>query len=232
MKPRSVFRWSVAGIALALLIGMLFAGCTLKPSDKWDLPPMKPTPTPAATPTPEAKPDLDIPHGPDWQGPRAGLPTLTAVVNDVLASIEWKDDKGRPFTCEVNSRCVVAPGSDKVGKDPGWANYDAAQMRFVEGMRRRGLRAGVHVPGHTDETCVYPGDTGPGLPALECEAFKVASDGGDIVLAWAADPREPCYGGKDEHGFPQWQGCRGVGGGSFRGFWRYGEGQPIRKVEP
>lgn len=160
-----------------------------------------PIPRPTPTPTPPLDVNLDIPHGPGWRGPISASPRLAALVNGVMSTL---------FGCEAGSRCVVSA----VG---GWTAYNAGQRAVALELRKHGYRAGFHVPDGVDELCVYETMT-----SEQCEGYKVMTDGGKIVVAWAGIPDRPCVG----------EECREVGGGSYRGNWTYAEATPTPTPEP
>jgi hypothetical protein len=140
----------------------------------WKCPDPDPDPTPTPTPTPEPEPTptpppvCDFPQGiPD--GEFTGLPVSSehaGTVNKVIAEITG---------CNVMSRCVIQESPQEF-------------MRLVvAALRERGLCAGQHITGHTDEIAV----------AWHCldrwEGYHIVSYGNPTTVVWSPGSRRPAY---------------------------------------
>jgi hypothetical protein len=113
-------------------------------------------------------------------------PTLVDEVNAAMVTVTG---------CSVGSSCPHGFGPGHEGAQPF---FD----RVIAELRARGLCAGQHRTGETDEIAV----------ARNCravwEGYHVSAYGGGTVV-WARYPSASCGG----------SACPGLGGGSFRGIW-------------
>jgi hypothetical protein len=127
-----------------------------------------PTPTPEPTPTPTPAPVCDFPQGvPEHEF--TGLPVSSehaSTVNEVMAEITG---------CNVGSRCVH-------GKSP-----QEFMRLVVVALRERGLCAGQHITGHTDEIAVASSCEGV------WEGYHNAYFGTPSTVVWSPGGNRPAY---------------------------------------
>jgi hypothetical protein len=209
------------GPVLVLLLGVLLAiaGCTLFPGGPAGLPPIKPPVTDPSPPAPTPAPEPQRPKPPQgaWRIlPPATPPQRVIDVVNAAAQRAAKCPEGYP------SRCVVGPGFPTVSREQEHAD-SIAFGRATCAELPAGWVCGFHDEGDPgDELAIAESAAGP------FHGIKIATLGGQIVVAWVAMPREACFGGgdpsgEDENIHPRKIGCPGVGGGAYRGDWAPGE---------
>lgn len=175
--------------------------------------PFGPTPSPSATPTP-------IPPQGAWHP----LPPVTPP-QDLLDAVNAAAQKAGNCPEGDPSRCVVGIGFPGVSREQEAANATKFGRDVCAVLWPKGWFCGFHeedAPG--DELAIARSIEGPFY------GIKIATLGGQIVIAWARMPRGPCFGGANPEGddpliFPPKIGCPGVGGGSYRGAWAPGAGE-------
>ena len=197
--------WFFFALVLCLVVSSI--ACDVMPRGPANLPTISPSATPTAKPEPTPTPTP--PQG-EWELLPPGLPTQEAIddVNAVAQEV-GRCPEGYP------SRCVIGKGYPSVSREEEHELGDKFTVDVTKGLAKKGWIAGFHTEHpRPDELTMARSMDGPFY------SFKPATLGGQVVVAWALMPREGCFGGKDEHGYPPLLGCPGVGGGSFRGLWQ------------
>lgn len=207
-RGRQLVKLAVVDVGMLLWLALLVAGCSAHrpPCVACPCPSPAPTPTPTPTPTPAPPPSgCTFPQGvPDAEFievPSIPAQTEVDVVNAAIAAVGY---------CNVGSDCPL-------GTDP-----QAAQQRIIQELRRRGVCAGQHRNGETDEGAV----TIFGCASLWNGYHWVnypTNPGDQSKAVWARVPSQPCMG----------NACVNYGGQSYRGAWQipaaYCGGRPGRR---
>jgi hypothetical protein len=117
---------------------------------------------------------------------------------------------------EINAAKVAITGCS-VGSTCYHGRTPQAFLAELAGeLRKRGLWAGQHVEGNTDEIAIATSCTG------QWESDHSTSFGDPAAVVWSQKPADwgskPCAGDR-EHGDPPGLGCPGVGARAYRGNW-------------
>jgi len=135
------------------------------------VPTPQPTPTPVPTPTPTPHPlGCQAPQGMQWSGPGQVTTSAGPLVNKAMAEL---------LGCRAGSDCPH-------GEGPGEAAAQRWMARVIAELRLRGLCAGQHEAGITDEIAVATQCEGP------WEGYHVANYGGGKVV-WSPGAARPSW---------------------------------------